>query len=127
MDTKSLINKDYNYAVVGASRDPEKYGHKIFKDLLEADYKVYAVNPKAEEILEKKAYKTLGDIPVSIDVVDFVVPPQVVESLLPEVLSLGIKNIWLQPGSESDTVIAYCEKHGINCIHNACIMVKRKE
>ncbi len=125
MQPQNLINSEFIYAVVGVSRDPKKYGHRIFADLLNAGYKVYGVNPKTEEILGQKLYPNLGAVPVKIDVIDFVVPPPVVEQLLPEVLSLGIKKVWLQPGSESDHTIEYCEKHGIECIHEACIMVER--
>jgi predicted CoA-binding protein len=44
----SFLKTEKLFAVVGANRDPEKYGHQIYKDLLNAGYRVYCVNPNAD-------------------------------------------------------------------------------
>lgn len=54
-----MINKDYLYAVIGASNNKEKIGYKVFKDLLEGGYKVIPINPTEKEILGKQVYRTL--------------------------------------------------------------------
>lgn len=59
-------------AVIGASRNPKKFGHIIFKNLL--DKKVYPINPKAEEILGKKCYEDINDIKGPVDLAVIVVP-----------------------------------------------------
>lgn len=46
-----MIDKNFIYAVVGASNNEEKYGYKVFKDLLDAGYKVLPINPSEKEIL----------------------------------------------------------------------------
>jgi len=56
-----------------------------------------------------------------------VVPPEVTEMVLTEVKMLGIKKVWMQPGSESAHAIAYCKANGIECVHDACIMLERKQ
>lgn len=122
----SLVNENNKYAVIGVSKNPEKYGHKVFKDLLGAGWDVYPVNPKESEILGQKVYPKLSNIEKEVDVVIFVVPPQVTLEVLNEVKELGIKNVWLQPGSESNEAIEYCKSNEINCIHDACIMIERK-
>lgn len=122
----NFIHKDYVYAVVGASQDPEKYGNKVYKDLLDGGYKVFPVNPKGGELYGNKVYKELSEIQEKVDVVDFVVPPQIAITVLATVKELGIQKVWLQPGSESDEAIKYCEENGIECIYGACIMVERK-
>lgn len=121
-----MINKKFLYAVVGASNNKEKYGYKVFKDLLEAGYKVVPINPTEKEILSKKVYPTLSDVKKKINVVIFITPPVVTEKVLEEVKTLGIKNVWLQPGAQSDTAIEFCKKNTIECIHDACIMIQRK-
>ncbi|MGQ9744340.1 MAG: CoA-binding protein [Candidatus Bathycorpusculaceae bacterium] len=50
------------FAVVGAS-DPRKYGYQVYKDLKNAGYEVYPVNPNAEEILGDKCYPSLENLP----------------------------------------------------------------
>ena len=122
-----MIDQNAVYAVVWASNNPEKYGHKIYLDLLNGWYKVYPVNLHESEIAGHQAFVTCGDLPEPVDVAIFVVPPQVTESLIPMVHKLGIKHVWMQPGAENDQAIALCEKYGIECTHNACIMLKRRE
>lgn len=121
-----MINKKFLYAVVGASNNTEKYGYKVFKDLLEAEYKVVPINPNEKIILGKETYSTLSEVQKNIDVVIFVTQPEITEKILEEVKTLGIKNVRLQPGSENDAAITFCKKNNIECTHNACIMIQRK-
>jgi predicted CoA-binding protein len=121
LDKKNII------AVVGASRDPEKYGHKVYKDLKAGGYKVFPVNPSATEVLGDKCFASLEELPVKPDVVDVVVPPKVTEEIVKTCKKLGIKKVWMQPGSESDAAIKFCKNNNINVIHGMCIMVERRK
>ncbi|NIP66626.1 CoA-binding protein [Candidatus Bathyarchaeota archaeon] len=123
---RSFLDKENVFAVVGASRDPEKYGHQVYKDLRSAGYEVYPVNPKAEEILGDKCYPSLIELPRKPDIVDFVVPPKITEEVLETCLKLGITKVWLQPGSESEKAIRFCEENGIEVVHDVCVMVQRR-
>ncbi len=120
-----MISKDFTYAVVGASDNQQKYGFKVFESFLNSGYKVIPVNINEKIILGQKSYKNLSYIKEKIDVVITVVPPKVTLEVLKEALSLRIKNIWMQPGSESDETIDFCQKNGISYISNACIMVQK--
>jgi len=122
---REFLNKKNIIAVVGASRDPEKYGYRVYKDLREAGYKVYPVNPSADEILGDKCYSSLESLPVKPDVVDFVVPPKVTEETVRTCKRLGITKLWMQPGSESQTAIKFCVDNNIDVIHGICIMKER--
>lgn len=126
MEPDELLDKGYVYAVVGASRDETKYGHKVLEDLKGEGYHVVPVNPKADEVLGLKAYPSLRDVPGRIDVVVCVVPPQVTEKAVEEAASLGIGKVWMQPGSSSEKAVAYCAEHGVGCVHDACVMMERK-
>ena len=120
-----MIKKSFAYAVVGASKNPEKYGHKVLADLKKAGYKVAAVNPGEKEVLGLKCYNSILDIGFKIDVAIFVVPPEISEKIIADVKAKNIKNVWFQPGSESKKAIEYCQKNNINFTVNACIMIKR--
>ncbi len=124
--TEDFINKSYTYAVIGASNNPEKYGYKVLKSMKESGYTLIPINPKEENIQGIKAYKTLKTCNGKIDVVIFIVPPQVTEKVLEELNMLKIKKAWMQPGSESKKAISYCKTHDIECIHNTCIMLQKK-
>jgi len=122
---KVFLDKRNVFAVVGASRDPKKYGYQVYKDLKGAGYKVYPVNPNAQEILGDKCYPSLEKLPVKPDVVNVVVPPKVTEHLVETCKKLGITKVWMQPGSESEKAIKFCEENGINVVYGVCVMVER--
>ena len=122
---RAFLNKKNIFAVVGASRDPKKYGYQVYKDLKNAGYEVYAVNPNAEEILGDKSYPNLENLPIKPEVVDVVVPPKVTEEVVKACKGLGITRVWMQPGSESEKAIKFCEKNGIDVVYGVCVMIER--
>lgn len=124
---KRVLDKKNMIAVVGASGNPEKYGHQVYKDLKTAGYRVYPVNPNAKEILGDKVYPDLKSLPAKPDVVNIVVPPEVTEEIVKTCKELGITTVWMQPGSESEEAIKFCEANGIDVIYGVCIMVERRK
>jgi len=124
---KKILERKNVIAVVGASRDPEKYGHQVYRDLREAGYTVYPVNPNAAAILGDRCYPDLESLPVKPDVINVVVPPEVTKEVVKSCKELGITNVWMQPGSESEKAIEYCEANGIDVVYGVCIMVERSK
>mgnify|MGYP000371379399 CR=1 FL=1 len=111
-------------AVVGASRDPNKWGYKVFVTLKEKypDVRVYPINPKADEIAGSKVYPSLEDLPEVPDLVVTVVKPEVTEKVVKTAKKIGVKYIWMQPGSESESAIEEAEKANIKVFHHTCIV-----
>ncbi|GAH42713.1 unnamed protein product [marine sediment metagenome] len=124
---KEFLSKENVFAVVGVSRNPAKYGHQVYKDLKEAGYVVYAVNPSIDEVLGDRCYHSLSELPEKPDVVDTVVPPEVTEKIVEECKELRIGKVWMQPGSESREAINFCTRNNIKVVHDVCVMVKRRE
>ena len=110
------------FAVFGATDNPQKNGCRIFRNLKSRGYEVYPVNQRLKEIDGVKCYSKLSDIPVKVDVVDFVVPPEVTESILKECKNLELGRIWLQPGSESEASITFCHENNLKVVHDVCVM-----
>ena len=119
LDKKNLI------AIIGVSKNPQKRGHRVYRDLKNRGYKAYPVNPDADEILGDKCYGSLEALPKKPDVVDIVVPPKVTEEIVKDCKRLGIKRVWLQPGSESEAAIKFCQNNNIAIIFGKCIMAER--
>ena len=115
------------WAIVGASHNSAKFGHKIVRDLHNAGYIVYPINPKEGEIEGLKVYPTLTDLPEKPDVVDIVVPPTVTEKVVRQVQELGLPRVWMQPGSESKDAIRFCEENDIAVVHDACAMINKRD
>ena len=114
------------WAVVGASQNPAKYGHKIVQSLHRAGYTIYPVNPRGGEIEGLKVYSSLAALPQMPDVVDVVVPPAVTEQVVREIHALGVTRVWMQRGAESEVAIQFCHEHGMDVVHRACAMVHKR-
>lgn len=93
-------------AVIGASNDRTKYGNKAVRAFVSQGYTVIPVNPHETVVEGLPAYKSVLDVPGPIDMATFYVPPETGEPLLDEMAAKGIAEVWLNPGAESDTLVA---------------------
>jgi uncharacterized protein len=109
-------------AIIGASKDRNKYGNKAVRAFLQQGYKVYPVNLKETEIEGLRAYSNISDVPERPDMVSIYLPPEILLGVLPEIAAKGCDELWLNPGAESDEVIAEAERLGLNVIQ-ACSIV----
>lgn len=110
------------WAVVGATDDTSKFGYKIYKKLKNHGYTAYPVSVKYNEVDGDKAYKELADLPEKVDVVDFVVNPRIGLSIVKQCETLGIHNIWLQPGTVSEEILDYAKQSQIEVVRG-CVLV----
>ena len=74
-------------AVIGASPEDGKIGNSVMKNLINGGYQgaIYPIHPRAEDILGKKCYKSVTDIPGQVDIAIFCIPARVVAQVLEEV------------------------------------------
>ncbi len=110
-------------AVIGASRTGKKIGNTIYKTLREKGFKVFAIHPEADSIEGDRCYRTFDTLPEKVGGVVLCVPPVQSEKVLHQVHEAGIKQVWMQQGSESYAAIRFCEKNGINEVHGHCIIM----
>jgi len=93
MDLQAFFNPKH-VAVVGASADPDKVGHAVFKNLLEyPGGSVYAVNPKGKEILGQPGYKDLDDLPATPDLVIVCIPAKLIPALMRRLVQLRVRAV----------------------------------
>ncbi len=123
MNSKGFLDKKNKIAVVGVSANPEKWGRKVFEELKSKQYTVFAVNPKYELVGNSACYPDLKSLPSKPDTAITVTPPKVTMQIVKQCRELGIKQVWMQPGSESKEAIEYCAKNGIGAIYHACIIL----
>lgn len=122
-----ILKKSMTIAVVGASSNEKKAANRIPRWLLNAGFTVIPVNPKAEEILGQKVYKTLADIPVPVDIVDVFRPSEEAESVAEQAAAIGAKTLWLQLGITSVEAHAIAETAGMNFVEDNCLGVTVNE
>jgi predicted CoA-binding protein len=93
-------------AVIGASSNRNKFGNRAVRAFRGQGYTVVPINPHETEIEGLKAYASVLDVPGPIDMATLYVPPDVGERVIEEIARKQIPEVWLNPGAESDALIA---------------------
>jgi len=109
-------------AVIGASNDRTKFGNKAVRAYLAQGYKVYPVNLRENLIEGIPAFKTISQVPVRPQLISVYLPPAILKGILPEIAAKGCDQLWLNPGTESDEVVAEATRLRLNIIQ-ACSIV----
>jgi uncharacterized protein len=112
------------FGVAGASDDKHKYGHKVYVCYLQHQHKAYPINPNVATVLGNPAYPTVSALPEKIESLSIITPPHVTDTVVDDAIAAGVKNIWMQPGAESQKAIAKAKEAGLNVISGgACLLV----
>ncbi|HMX62125.1 MAG TPA: CoA-binding protein [Candidatus Sumerlaeota bacterium] len=111
------------WAVVGAHDDPSRFGHRIFRHLLDLGYSVYPIHPRLKEIDGHQVYKSIADLPETPDVVDMVVNPETGLKVMEQIKARGIRYVWMQPGTRSEAIREFAAASGIELIED-CVLVQ---
>ena len=109
-------------AVIGASSDRNKFGNKALRAFRAEGYTVIPVNPNEAEVEGLRTYSSVVDVPGTIDMATVYVQPDVVLTLLDGFEKKGIGEIWVNPGAESDELMAEAGRRKLNMIY-ACSIV----
>src|SRR3954471_4992831 len=87
-------------AIIGASSNPRKFGNRAIRAFRRQGYTVIPINPNETMVEGLKTYPSVMDVPGTIDMATFYVPPEVGQKVMAEVAQKGIAEVWLNPGSE---------------------------
>jgi len=109
-------------AILGASADPAKFGHKAVLAYARQGYAVWPVNPKEPHIAGHLAYRDIASLPGRPEVISAYLPPQILLGLLPVIAQRGCDELWLNPGTDSLEVVAEAQRLGLPVIR-ACSIV----
>ncbi|GGN08600.1 acyl-CoA synthetase [Lentzea pudingi] len=120
------IMKPSAVAVIGASNEEGKIGNSVMKNLVNGGYQgeIYPINPKADEILDRKAFASIADVPGEIDVAVFAIPAKFVPAALEEVGKKGVGGAIMIPSGFGETgnielqneIVAIARKHGVRIL-----------
>jgi predicted CoA-binding protein len=111
------------FAIAGASRNLKKFGGSIFKELSDAGFELYPVNPNAEEIQGVKCYKSVEELPPDVNHLFIVTPRYETEIIAMAAVKKGIEMVWIQQNSETPEAVKVIEDAGIPLIYKKCIMM----
>lgn len=107
-------------ALVGASPTPGRSSNAVMRYLIGLGYDVYPVNPMEKEILGRKSYASVSDIPVKIDMVDVFRKSEDAGVVVEEAIAVDARYVWLQLDIFADAEIARAEAAGIKCVVDKC-------
>ncbi len=126
LTSMNRIMKPASIAVIGASAEAGKIGNSVMKNLVNGGYagEIHPINPKATEILDRKAYASITDVPGDVDVAVFAIPAKFVPAALEEVGEKGAAGAILIPSGFGETgnielqdeVVAIARKHGVRIL-----------
>lgn len=112
------------FAVAGASTNRDKFGNKVLRCFKQNNHPVTPINPRANEIEGLTCVNSVLDLPKNVNSLSIITPPKITERIVQQAVTMGIKNIWMQPGAESEVAIDQCKSNGINIIADgSCLLV----
>lgn len=103
-------------AIIGASNDRQKFGNKALRAFIEAGYNAIPITPHATRVEGVRAYPTVTEVPIPIDMATVYVPPEIGEQIIEGLAKKGIGEVWLNPGAESAALVQKALALGIRPI-----------
>ncbi len=121
---RGILNTVKTIAMVGVSANTSRPSYFAFKYLLERGYRMIPVNPviAGQELLGRKVYAKLTDVPEPIDMVDIFRAPRYAVEIVEEALALTPRPqvIWMQLGIRNDEAAKLAEANGLKVVMNRC-------
>jgi len=128
-ETKDILTKYKNIALVGASKDLKKTSSIVMKYLQNNGYKVYPVNPtiRGEKILGEKVYAKVSEIDGQVDIIDVFRPSNEAVEIANEAVKIKAKVLWLQLDIKSPEAKKIAEANNIIYVENKCTKIEIEE
>ena len=108
-------------AVVGASSDTSKPGHRIPRYLQSQGFRIIPISPKGGEIFGESVYRSLKEVDVPVDVVDVFRPAEEAPAIAQDAVAIGAKVLWLQTGIVSADAAEIARSEGLKVVMNTCM------
>jgi len=123
IDSINLFLNQPVIAVVGVSRNKNKFGNTIYKTLKNRGIKVIPVNPHLTDFDGDVCYSSIATLPSEIKAVLINTPPEQTLKIVQEAVQKGIRHLWLQQGSSNESVVEFLKDKDINYVSDRCIMM----
>ena len=125
LDRLNFMQSAKNVAIVGASDNPSRASYFVSTYLLSAShFKLFFVNPKLNEILGQKVYKSLADIEEPIDIVDVFRKAADIPGVLDEAIAIKAKTFWMQLGISDQESAERGAAAGLNVVQDKCLKIE---
>jgi predicted CoA-binding protein len=119
-----VLNKAKRIAIVGLSRNELRASFFVGYYLKRHGYEVIPVNPREPEILGAESYKTLLDVPGSIDIVNVFRAPDALPGIAEEAVKVKAGTLWCQFGVINEEGARIADAGGVSVIMDRCLKVE---
>ncbi len=124
---RDMLANSKTIAVIGISDSPGKPSHYVSAYMQEHGYKIYPVNPALSETSSAKYPIPLSPAcPSNPTIVNVFRLPRFIPAIVEEMITLGLKNLWVQQGIINLEAAARAEAAGIHVVMDRCIMVEHR-
>jgi predicted CoA-binding protein len=121
---RRILEVNRNVAMVGLSSNQFRPSHFAALYLLAEGYNIIPVNPRESEILGRRCYAALRDIPVTVDIVDIFREPAAAPSLVEEAIAIGAKVVWMQLGVVHEEAARRAREAGLEVVMDRCMKIE---
>lgn len=126
-EIKTIFNDVKTIAVLGLSPDTTKDSYRVAEYLKNAGYTIIPVYPKEESILGEKVYRSLAEIPFSVDMVNIFRKPDALDMIADACIARGdVKVFWAQKGIVNNEAAEKAQSAGMRVVQNHCSMVEHR-
>ena len=120
-----ILQNAQSVAIVGASPNSARASYFVGTYLLQSSkFRVYFVNPNADEILGHKTYPDLASLPEMPDIVDVFRKASDIPAIIDEVVAIGAPTVWVQLGIWNQDAAIYGESKGLTVVMDRCIKIE---
>lgn len=123
---EQILSKYDTITVVGASADPAKAAHTVPAHMQNHGWRIIPVNPRADELFGEPVYRTLGDIPEQIGLVDVFRPSDQTAEIARQAVAAGATALWLQLGIASAEAREIAENAGLLYVEDRCLVIEQR-
>lgn len=126
-EIKIILEKVKTIAVLGLSPDSSKDSYRVAEYLKNAGYTIIPIYPKEETILGEKVYRSLAEIPCTVDMVNIFRKPDALDAIADACIARGdVKVFWAQKGIVNNEAAEKARSAGMDVVQNHCSMVEHR-
>ena len=122
-----ILKKCKTIAVVGLSSNPMRPSHEVSEYMQRVGYRIIPVNPNETEVLGKKSYARLEDVPEKVDVVNIFRRAEDVPPVVDSAILVGARVVWMQLGIENEEAAEKARAAGLAVVEDACILIEHRK
>lgn len=126
-DINEILRQTKKIAIVVLSPKEARDSNRVAKYLVKQGYEIVPVNPGQREILGRKCYRTLKEIPFQVEMVDIFLNPSRVAIVVDQAIEKGVKIIWMQLGIVHHESAERARKAGIRIVMDKCIKLEHEK